>query len=302
MPSRSLQRIIEVGIVLLVLSGLVAGWFFFYKAARQDIAPKNVLAPIEIQGKATIPYFLLAFDRSKSMIETDPENFQKESLKQVVRLIFWNGQQLFKTTGFFPKVCLVSFSGAPEPLSKKEDWISLESEKDVTLLDKQIDMVLDNRDGNFTDINSVVEYVTEIRSKVPVTLGQGNHERPVTLVAILFSDGIIEPNYLNRINHRTQESWQLFVETTAQLAERHMGNGKGETLRQSIAAQRWVDPTVWARQFGKATLSGYYAMNQRYDKEGTSVEYVFAKDEVQKQLKNKMAGFSTPPFRFNVVA
>jgi len=295
----------EWGIILLILSTLFCGWWFWYRSQENLSQTGTDLNVYEIEGRFSIPYFLLALDRSTSMEQTDsdPENFEKEALKQVLRLIYWNGLHLKEATGHFPKIQIITFSGSPIPLNKNDAWTELTSEDDILKLDSAIDEALSKRTGQFTDLNSVFDYVNQSWSTIPRILGEGKRAYPVSMISILFTDGEIYPNYLNKINHPNLSDWYDYVKSSDKLVSIYFNSRQIEKFNNLVIESEWFDPIDWANsnKVQKGFTSEYYQMNEAY---GISNEarFEYAKNTVQEELLAELAQKNFPPIRLNVVA
>lgn len=302
------HKIIEIAFIVITISALAAGWYVLsstFEEADEYVASGM---PIEARGRIPIPYFLLIMDRSASMEfeESDPENYQKEALKQAIRLIYWNGKQLHDLTGFYPRVRVIDFSGAPSSITGKDEWSVLYSEQDIADFDRNIEAVLGERSGQFTDINSCIEYVKTARDSVPEYLGDEESAYPVSVMAVLFTDGEIYPNYLNPVNHRTEEKWENFKEKASNLAEMKLGEDSGEQLIEKLDEKRWLDPVDWAEthfpdQPSKDFRKAYYGLNEKHMEESDNYEY--AKKNVYQRLHGQLQSISAPPpLRLNTIA
>lgn len=302
-----IRRIKEFGIIFLFFILLAICWWVIFKVT-QTAPPADESEPMsfEIRGRAPIPYFILAVDRSGSMKETDPENYEIESLKQIIRLIYFNSQQLKKVTGHYPMFRLVSFSGSPRPITDQDKWYQLTSESDVEHIDNRLNEFLKDRNGQFTDINTVVEYAINAYENTPSQVGQGEEARPTSVIVILFTDGGIYPNFLNRINHKPgTKNWENFSIRVKQMADQILGDSSGAKILAVLDQSTWVDPIDWSfdnlpHDRAVRFKSQYYSFNDSFYQNPSY--FIYAKDQVQKLLHDKLLTLNDPAFRFNVIA
>jgi len=302
------NKFIEILLFIILLIIIFLAWWIFFSVSKNSITTDNSLAEINIQGKASIPYFFIALDRSASMenIDSDPNNFESEAIKQVLRTIYWNGKQLHKSTGFYPFLRVVTFSGAPKNLLPNDTWVNIKSESELDKYDKLIDENMHDRNGQFTDINSTVEYIYDLSKKIPAKLGKGKSTRPTSLVIILLTDGGIYPNFLNKINYQDLNDGEEFYKKTKIIAEDVMGENLAKKLFVQIDLNKSFDPIEWSvnntpYKISRKFKSLYYSLNEKYGIE-SSKRFNYAKNVVQSQFKEKFENLPNLPVRFNVVA
>lgn len=300
-------RILEIGIAVTILVLLIGFWYGIYYFGRE---PEEVTGIDLLKDRATapVPFFILAVDSSASMEweQNDPENLEREALKQVTRLIHYYGEEMKRWIGERPRLRVVAFSGSPVSITGKDDWLTLASPADVSSLDQSIDEALEKRTGLFTDFNSVIEYVLQAHQTKPRVFGRDKQPRQTPTVSLIFSDGDLDPNYLNRINHPDVGSWEGFLIGTRACAGSHLGPEAAEVVEQAARKEAWFDPADWAslgdcpEKTKRAFRSAYLQLNKDYARENPRTAN-HARTEAQRNLRSKIAALTFPPLSLNAI-
>lgn len=307
MNTHKKNRIIEISVLLGGALIIIIVWVFFLTSSEQPNYKPDKVIELSLQGKLPIPYFVFAVDRSASMetAQSDPDNFENESLKQILRLLYRNGKYLFETTGFYPRIKLISFSGSPENITPSNDWFILNSDEKISRLDSLIDKNLSERDGQFTDINAVADNILDIYSTIPPSLKNTDIERPTSLIAMILTDGEIYPNFYNKINSKSEQDHISFVKEVQSYVSSTYGEQASKSLIEYTNKSKYLDPIEWAKrnlndvQY-KSFLSYFYHLNEVYGiKNKQKMEY--AKFDLQEKLKSEFGKLNSPSTRINVI-
>jgi len=214
--------------------------------------------------RISLPYFFLAMDCSGSMEENDPLNFESESLKNIIRTIYYNGKFLFEEVEQYPILQIVTFGDGVRNLTPKDNWFALTSEEDVLTIDKIIDRELNKRTDGYTDFNYLVDYA--LNSWNTIANRVDSFDR--TMILIIFTDGEIYPNFLHKINHPDNESFMSYKNRIEQLK----------------------------KEDGLST----YQLNKTYGYEDKQ-RLQFAKNEVQKRLYKQLSSKKYPSIQLNII-
>lgn len=296
-----LKRLLLDGGILVLVLGILGGVAALIWASRVDqnkveaVVSQRVIFQGEVGGKIPVPYFLLVFDRSLSMKKSDPQNHERSSAQFVLDHIYAFSGKIHESIGQYPRIKLVGFSDTPQPLGSDQGWMVLDSpsalEKARMMVDENLEN--DDRNGWFTDINAVADF--SANSEIPAAVG----DLPTRLVTIMFTDGRLDPNALNRVSHRTDADWRDALNQVESLLRKyhldmpfnaHLASEMAKNNRSNIDLPIWLAECVKKGQIAQSQSTKILqAFRDGVNRNHFNNNTIFLGQDLQKSIFGEMA-------------
>jgi hypothetical protein len=300
------RRFVEIIIGTFVLLIIGSGIFFVLKSRNSGAEPGDTSQSYKLEGKLPVPYFIVAVDKSKSMNfkDSDPNNYEKEALKLIVHMLYFNRNEI-SGTAQYPKIKLLQYSGNAGNLTDNDDWLTIGSEKDVDALDRKIDLAMENRTGMFTDFNVAINMIKDIAKTVPQYIGTGVNQRPTATISIILTDGALDPNFINPINQANINTQNKLRLQTISLLEKIAGKEFAEKIENILDKEKQVDPIIIAKQdlneqTSSLVLKDYYKLVRQFGINNPEI-MAYARNDVQVQLRSALKNELNSPFQLNML-